>query len=293
MYQVVEPLQAEKIKAEHAERVRQAQEAVELLDDQRGSWLTEDEENTLSEMEKKELKEQRLTQFRITYFKEGNKFDDLIVSSLLAQTVPPSETYLAAKERLEALYREVTHHSEYFRLNVWGMEKYFEVMSELGMVKQTRESVEWPTLQMDDTLLSALQYAYEQSDMKVTDSPEQIEEAVRSNITSDSFAEYYGPESSDPVEVTDEAISLFVKHQGELVNHLSYHDANVDGIEDIKFSSNDGWWVTKEECASAMRVWDRLPEDVRKETVERVGPYWLLWIEYIENGAEGEGFTVH
>ena len=27
--------------------------------------------------------------------------------------------------------------------------------------------------------------------------------------------------------------------------------------------------------------------------VETLGDYWLLWMEFIANGAAGDGFTVH
>jgi hypothetical protein len=65
--------------------------------------------------------------------------------------------------------------------------------------------------------------------------------------------------------------------------------------------SNDGWWVTKEECIEALSVhdaWvkangDALPTRTDDNGEEKgTVDWWPKWIEYLKQGAAGNGFTV-
>lgn len=77
------------------------------------------------------------------------------------------------------------------------------------------------------------------------------------------------------------------------------------GIPFFKVGSNDGWWVTKEECAEALAIHDawvaangdavpiRRP-DKWDEPGTEPSPvdWWPEWIAYLRKGAAGNGFRV-
>lgn len=74
------------------------------------------------------------------------------------------------------------------------------------------------------------------------------------------------------------------------------HPGDDPTIPTFKLSSNDGWWVTPEECAAAVAQWDAhgVPADlpaVHRVIVEEA--YWGRWIEYLRLAAQHEGFRVH
>lgn len=74
------------------------------------------------------------------------------------------------------------------------------------------------------------------------------------------------------------------------------HPGDYPTIPSFKFSTNDGWWVTPEECAAAVAQWDAqgIPADL--PTAQRLiveEAYWGRWIEYLRLAAQHDGFRVH
>ena len=66
------------------------------------------------------------------------------------------------------------------------------------------------------------------------------------------------------------------------------------GIPVDKLCSNDGWLVRPEECASAIKQYERFSRDIVKIHVgEDNLEYWDLWIAFIRLAANHGGFRVY
>jgi len=178
------------------------------------------------------------------------------------------EKVLAAQEAVIAHSNKGTRDPTYFRLNVWGMGKYRDVMEKLGMMYLGR-------------------------------------------YTTPSFAAYPGDEhfAGDYTEpITDEG-RKWREHQDMC---LHYSPPEAEGLlPGHKFGSNDGWHVTTDECAAALRVaaahgWDA--DNPPSEEMKKVsGPfnemgvpdadentYWWAWLGFLKNARDNaEGFQVY
>lgn len=75
---------------------------------------------------------------------------------------------------------------------------------------------------------------------------------------------------------------------------LTRHEGDNPTIPYHKLVSNDGWYVTPDECAAALAVYNSIKDDQRDRIAEETGDidYWDQWIEYLKRAAEHEGFRV-
>lgn len=302
MYQLVEPPKAQYEKAAYSAKAERLKAALTELREQgaKGSWLTPSEQVSLDDKGQQEARRVRGNRWRNAYMDEhGDDTPRLEMNylELRAQTIPATEEYIAALRAYEDHIFSTARHQEYFRLNGFGMGRYAEEMFTLGMLKDTRRGSEsWPDHDLDSDLVEVIAEAYYLS----SDRPSQLsmdpavhEGLVRKGMQESSWIETFGPGGKEHMPVSDADIKAFAEWQVEHAKHLGKHDDTVPGIESIKFSSNDGWWVTPEECRTAVAAWSAHPKERRQETVDKLGDYWLLWIEYIHNGALGNGFSVH
>lgn len=77
------------------------------------------------------------------------------------------------------------------------------------------------------------------------------------------------------------------------------HPGEDPTIPRFKFSSNDGWHVTPDECRAAVTVWDALQpeglpadlEDDHRAIAET--HYWGKWVDFLRLAADNDGFRVH
>ncbi|MFD1656964.1 hypothetical protein ACFSL4_01620 [Streptomyces caeni] len=146
--------------------------------------------------------------------------------------------------------------TSYFRLNIWGMSRYREIMHQLGMVAVDYQQPNFPELPdgIDWEDVSAVRY----------------------------------PEGQQPVK--PEAVT-FAKTIDE---HLAWHPDPPFGIALHKFGSNDGWLVTPQEIAAALEAYRTHSGDEVKVIVGAEGlDYWLKWIAYLERAQHRGGFRVH
>lgn len=114
------------------------------------------------------------------------------------------------------------------------------------------------------------------------------------------FPEYPGDEHYD----WDEEYNRTPKtpqaeaYEAKLATALAEHGS--PGMAMHKFCSNDGWHVTKEECASAVAAWEEYCDDggpILDEEKELLYPvedrsYWDEWITFLTYGATHDGFIV-
>lgn len=85
-------------------------------------------------------------------------------------------------------------------------------------------------------------------------------------------------------------------YQKKCLPIVSAHPAGGDTIPVHKFSSNDGWLVTEEECKAAVTsnalfdppVWEN-PNTKITEPVQ----WWPEWIAFLERASTRGGFRVH
>ena len=149
----------------------------------------------------------------------------------------------------------------YFRLNIYGMRTYRNVMEQIGMLEwdANPNGLDWPS--------------YEQYNVPMKD------------------VEYNGQLYSEPNESSPE----YVEWQKAQDEKLRWSGTTV--MPGHKFCSNDGWIVTPREIAKALDVW----YEWRKEhdVCELLGSddadptYWNKWIAFLETACEAGGFSVH
>ncbi|WP_155054559.1 hypothetical protein [Streptomyces blattellae] len=149
--------------------------------------------------------------------------------------------------------------ASYFRLNIWGMSRYREIMHQLGMVATDYARPPWP------------------------EKPDSI---VWDDVSAVRYPDDY--EGNQPVK--PEAVT-FAK---TIDTHLAWHPDPPFGMALHKFGSNDGWLVTPEEIAAALEAYRAHSGDEAKVIVgaDRLD-YWLKWIAYLERAQHRGGFRVH
>lgn len=183
--------------------------------------------------------------------------------------------YRAAADQVHAAYAEM-HAAEksYFRLNMFGMARYCDLMARIGMTfTDPSERPEWP---------------------KPDDYGTSYEEIEQLECRED----YPG------VMFNDEQLRRIAKYREDCDKLLSWHGVEIPGIPDHKFSSNDGWIVLPAEAEAAVRIWRQFVADEGEEkaaavVAEYLGDgdgrmdYWLKWIAYLASAVKHEGFEVH
>lgn len=274
------PGEAEAIAAAEQARER-ASSALQQLRDagEDGSWFSPEEE---------QLPDEERASVGHAHVEKMNKLIDggmdLARARHAVYSVPPTERYLKAFDALQAAQRAVYDaEKSYYRLNIWGMGVCRDQMEELGMVKEPLDDLEWPDWTRSNETREALEGAsyYSTSDAKTT--TEQLAEAHENEGWRESYGE---------VEITDDDLAAFEAYQIEQNAKLAAHDESTPGISYNKLCSNDGWHVTADECSGALKVWNGHPQDVRNAVLDK-HLWWKSWLEFLENGAAGDGFEVH
>jgi hypothetical protein len=168
----------------------------------------------------------------------------------------------------------------YFRLNIWGMGEYCRLMDAFGMATDHGAAhPPWPEMDaygIDDAAYEAVAYP---------------EDAA---------------EDAPPLDdLTRAAAERFVAAQNAVL--IWHEEGSPPVIPGHKFSSNDGWIVTPDECTAAISAWkgecaeagagdEELGRKVLIDAMDENkmgGDYWLKWVAYIELAAQYGGFEVH
>lgn len=175
--------------------------------------------------------------------------------------LPPDDAaYVVAQEAVERAFQALRKVDlSYFRLNIWGMARYCEVMQQLGMVV---------------------------SDYELPPFPHEPEDVPHEEIDA------YG----DRGEAMDSpARPEVVAYWKQLEAHLAWHPDPAFGIALHKFCSNDGWLVTPEEIAAALESYRVHSAEEVKVIVggdaEELD-YWAQWIAYLHRAQHRSGFRV-
>ncbi|MFE0099822.1 hypothetical protein [Streptomyces sp. NPDC059009] len=166
---------------------------------------------------------------------------------------PDALTAQAAVER--AYDAMLTADTSYFRLNIWGMGRYRELMDQFGMVVCDYDPPPWPHVPDD-----------------LTD--EEVDEAA----------------TAAPGAAIRPEVHSYLK---QVESHLSWHPEPVFGIALHKCCSNDGWLVTPEEITAALESYRTHDNDeVRVLVGEDELDYWHQWITYLERARHRGGFRI-
>jgi len=258
----------------------------DAIKDQSGTWLT-DEEMALPEEERNTIGKAHLDEVDRLVKEEG---EDFWIARMRAGSAPPTEEYLKRYQAVLAASEEQdTARKSYFRLNIWGMSTCFDIMNELGMLKggEKGRTMDWPTGErfgLDEDVREFFDEVW-----YTLDRPDRIADdfaRFKALVTSDEHKDGETP------DFTDLHISGYLKYRRATDEKLSAHDESIPGIACNKFDSNDGWWVTKEECATALELWEKNDKETRNKILVKHS-WWTGWLEFLRNGAAGQGFTVH
>ena len=162
-------------------------------------------------------------------------------------------------------------HDDYFRLNIWGMGTYTQVMFDLGMVYISKSPGGWPEWnRYPDNQEKQGQFEAAHAHVK---GGEDLAEDV----------------PADVMATTRE----YVAQSDEILRH---HADGSDVIPSHKFDTNDGWIVTPAEILAALAAYDARP-DRDEHVLARLGgadrkAYWDTWIAYLRRAVDRDGFEV-
>ena len=192
-----------------------------------------------------------------------------------------SERWQAAQDVVHAAYlARQDAETSYFRLNIFGMNDYASLMDTFGMLSGDHsDHPEWPDAEKPP-------YSLE------NDEWEQVE-----------YPHYF--EDQPPLEPGIRARAEAYVAANRAVR--AWHGSESPVIPGHKFSSNDGWICTPEECLASVEAWKAACRESgagdeelgRKVLIDAMdehkmgGEYWLRWVAYIERAAEFGGFEVH
>jgi hypothetical protein len=240
--------------------------------------------------------------------------------------------YTAAQDEVMRLagLRDAANRS-YFRLNIWGMGSYRDVMELIGMGHWSDQ----PAFPEPEEFGFTSREAYW---------------AASETVNEGGGLDYdHGYEG---ITLTQEMLDAATKTKATFDAVLAAHPGETPGIPLWKFGSNDGWHVTPVECSSALQIfgewlidgyigpdsfdqkwtWQDALDSFRKaerderkiiitnaairhqmqevkvghapfsqeETDDRqtqfdvlVEDYWLQWLQYLQDGIHAGGFKVH
>lgn len=184
-----------------------------------------------------------------------------------------TERYIQAQDKVEAAAREMdAAENSYFRLNIFGMGRYRNLMETLGMAFEDDPHPPFPKVEDHGT---------NWDDVEAVDYPED-------------HAGY---------EWTDERLRAALKYREAVNAVLVFHGkADTPGIPLHKFGSNDGWIVLPVECEAAVRIWrDFVAREGEESAVNFVSnalgegraDYWAEWVKYLAGAVRHDGFEVH
>lgn len=173
-----------------------------------------------------------------------------------------SQRYIKAQDKVSAAYERLSDADvRYFRLNIFGMERYRDFMLQLGMVVTDYEHGPWP----------------EKPDGLTWDEIEAAEDPALHEDT----------ESALPVKA--EAVEYVKAREA----YLRQHPEPPFGLAIHKFGSNDGWHVTPEEIEAALESYRQHSAEEVKAIIGDGLDYWCKWINYLERARLRGGFKVH
>lgn len=226
----------------------------------------------------------------------------------------PDDHPLIVAQRKMLLLRDARDQDQgYFRLNIWGMGVCRDVMRARGMTFDG-DAPEQPDLPEFAELIAKLQdtrpvdLSGGPTDPRFAATPDTAPATVAD--VDDLYELCAEIKQQAMITWPDVPDDIFVKAPAPIRADVRarvcadiawtrdvetpYTDGTT-GISVHKLCSNDGWWVTKEDCAAALAkhdAWvaqhgDALPE-YRGRTIE----WWPEWLAYLQRGAEGYGFTV-
>lgn len=96
-----------------------------------------------------------------------------------------------------------------------------------------------------------------------------------------------------PEDATDEEEEAMDQQYREAAKpFLSQHPEGGEVIPSLKFSSNDGWIVTPEECRATVAAWRAKGSPTPHYNDEPLR-WWGEWIAFLEHSADRGGFTVN
>lgn len=203
-----------------------------------------------------------------------------------------SDRYKAAQVRVTEAYDAMMKAQPgYFRLNIWGMLIYRDLLERLEVGYWPDSSPEWPDCPFEGQMRVDF---WEHDDW---DSEQRIEYE----------AQYPG------------RLAAFRAHQDQLDAHRAWvpEDATYKaeeggetrlvwrGINLEKFSSNDGWLVLPEECNAALRIIAAVPPDHldaelraaypdsdKPGVMENIRNLWQEWVHFLIGAEHHGGFEV-
>lgn len=231
-------------------------------------------------------------------------------------TLPPNatEAYREAQAKVHMLYEAMqTADRRYFRLNIWGMQRYRQVMMAFNVARDDYGTPDWPKL--DKLRTCWLLEHVEKTDLAedsagLLEPGERVLERRKTKVMDPErwFQEWSEePEyrSEDYIEPEGDALAQFEQHKAAHEAHLSWRP---DPQEDFrialhKFGSNDGWHVTPEEAFFAGNTLKTIrdAEDERFNAIlgangfesEDSRRYFDQWIDYLLLASKRGGFRVH
>jgi hypothetical protein len=182
-----------------------------------------------------------------------------------------TDRYRQAQDRVNAAYAAMRDaEKSYFQLNIWGMGRYRDLMTRLGMAFEGEPHPSWPKTE---------NYGITDEQFWAAEDPEDYPEVFAS--------------------ITPEVMEKVLAYQAEHTRVLSWHGKEIPGIPLHKFSSNDGWIVLPAECEAALRTWQEYcGKHGAESALGRVGravrdtAYWLEWLEFLAGAARHDGFEV-
>lgn len=206
-----------------------------------------------------------------------------------AYGIPPanaSERYREAQIASSKAYDTAQKlNTNYFRLNIWGMGHYCDVMLDLDICVNLVYRRPWP------------EYPWKDEE--------------NANEIIDAFYEWKDGEPADG-ELVERWNFIDCVHKLEAHKSWSPYPGVDDRIPIHKFGSNDGWIVTPAECKHAVmiargssesRVRDAFvrsygedmfsPKSLDVIELDNVMKYWHEWVEFIERAITHDGFEVH
>ncbi len=183
-----------------------------------------------------------------------------------------TERYRAAEAEVHAAYKAMRDaEKSYFRLNIFGMGCYRNLMETLGMAFEDDPHPPFP-------------------------------DAEDYGITWDDVYAAESPGDHPDHERADSALAAALKVREAADEVLRFHGrTDTPGIPLHKFGSNDGWHVLPAEAEAAVRTWHKFVENEGEEKAltvvrEHLGDdvsYWLKWIEYLAGSVRHGGFKVY
>jgi hypothetical protein len=178
------------------------------------------------------------------------------------------EAQKVVEERSAAMYKAQRY---YFRANIWGMQRLRDIMWRAEMIHDVA------------------------SDAR-PDHPRPEEFGLDDDVAWNMHDQhtYYAPKG-EAEPVTDER---YHKWRAAYDNWLTWAP-EVPGMPIWKFGSNDGWVVTPIEILGALHKWGEngnpTPSSLGLDTGDEPGwdEWWALWIQYLIDAAQHDGFEVH